>query len=285
MTIAASKKKACVIGWPIKHSRSPLIHSAWLDHFGIDGSYEKIAIEPARLRAFFERMTDDGYVGCNVTSPHKEAVFGLADERDASAVAAGAANTVWLTAGRICVANTDTHGFMANLASAVPDWYQRRGPVCILGAGGAARSIVHGFLEAGVTEVRLTNRRVDRAERMAAELDPIGGRVRALPWDELVQATRDAAVIVNATSLGLDGQGCPPIDFTRCENNAVVADIVYVPLETEFLRRARLAGLATVDGLGMLLHQAVPGFEKWFGVRPQVTPALRALVAADIAGT
>ncbi len=281
---ASGIRKACVIGWPISQSRSPVIHEAWLRQYGIAGSYGRVAVAPDGLRKFVGDMAVEGYVGCSVTIPHKETILRFADEREASAVAIGAANTVWLEGGRICVANTDAYGFMTNLARSAPGWRERRGPVCVLGAGGSARSIVYGFLEAGITEVRVFNRSVDRAEALARALDPAGQRVHALPWEEAPRSGRDAAVLVNATSLGMNGQGCPPIDLDDCHAGLIVADIVYVPLETELLRRARRAGLTTVDGLGMLLHQAVPAFEKWFGVRPQVTPDLRALVVADIEG-
>jgi shikimate dehydrogenase len=276
--------KACVIGWPIAHSRSPIVHGAWLKQYGIAGTYDKVAVAPEQLARFAETMADRGYAGCNVTIPHKEAMYKLADERAASAVAIGAANTVWLDHGWICVANTDAYGFMTHLTRSAPGWLHRQGPVCVLGAGGSARSVVYGFLEAGVTDVRIFNRTIDRATMLARALDAGGERVHALPWERLAEGTRGAVAIVNTTSLGMNGKGCPPIDFNDRDRETVVADIVYVPLETEFLACARRAGLVTVDGLGMLLHQAVPGFELWFGVRPEVTPELRALVVADIEG-
>lgn len=284
MTNAKPSTKACVIGWPISHSRSPLIHGAWLKQYGIAGSYEKIAVPPDDLQRFFKTLGENGFVGCNVTIPHKEAVFRLADERDPSAIAIGAANTVWLDGKKICVANTDVYGFMTHLTTTAPYWSKKSGPVCVIGAGGAARGIVYGLLLAGVNGVRIFNRTAGRADALCLALDPKGARIKAFDWDQLELGLKGAAVIVNTTSLGMNGNDWPPLDFTTFDPATVVVDIVYVPLDTEFLKRARQAGLVTVDGLGMLLHQAVPGFEKWFGVRPVVTPALRDLVVADIEG-
>lgn len=280
MTSVVSNRKACVIGWPISHSRSPVIHGAWLKRYGVDGTYQKIAVPPDELAAFFGRLADDGFAGCNVTIPHKEAVFSLAHHREPSAIAIGAANTVWLDGGKICVSNTDVYGFMTHLAVSAPDWNKRPGAVCVIGAGGAARGVIYGLLEAGATDVRVFNRTLDRAGNLIKSFDR--QRVRACAWSDLTADLGDATVIINTTSLGMNGKGCPPVDFTGLDPATIVVDIVYVPLETEFLRRARLAGLVTVDGLGMLLHQAVPGFEKWFGIRPEVTSELRRLVVADI---
>jgi len=274
-------KRACVVGWPIEHSRSPLIHGHWLKRYGIDGTYTREAVRPEDLAVFIRTLAMRELAGCNVTVPHKEAVFALADEKDASAVAVGAANTVWLDEGRICCANTDAYGFMTHLQRSAPGWSKAGAPVAILGAGGAARAIAHGFLEAGISEVRILNRTRDKAERIARFF---GSRVRAEPWECRSRSARDCGVIVNATTLGMKGIGSLGMDFSGCRTGAVAVDIVYVPLETEFLAAARSAGLVAVDGLGMLLHQAVPGFEKWFGVRPEVTDELRALIEADIGG-
>lgn len=256
-----------------------MIHGYWLKSLDIDGSYEKRAVRPEEASAFLRRLGDAGYAGCNVTVPLKEIAFETADEKDASAIAVGAANTVWLDHGRICAANTDTYGFMTQLEITVPDWYQRDKPVLILGAGGAARAIVYGFLEAGVSAVRVANRTYSRAESLCQHF---GSRVRAIDWADRSQAAREASVIVNTTTIGMKGEGSLQMDLTHVDDRTVVADIVYVPLETELLAKARARGLRTVDGLGMLLHQAVPGFEKWFGIRPQVTPGLRALIVADL---
>lgn len=273
-------KQACVIGWPIEHSRSPTIHGYWLKRYGIEGSYTKRAVPPEEIERFLRSLAAEGLAGCNVTIPHKEAAFRLADECEASATAVGAANTLWLDAkGRLCAANTDTYGFMAHLSHSAEDWSRRDAPVSILGAGGAARAIVYGFLEAGVAEIRVFNRSEARAETLARDFGP---RVKVFPWDQRSRASTEAVVLVNTTSVGLKGEGALDMDFTDFHPDCIVSDIVYVPLETGLIRDARRHGLRTVDGLGMLLHQAVPGFEQWFGVRPEVTIELYDLIAADI---
>lgn len=272
-------KRACVIGWPIEHSRSPAIHGYWLRRYGIDGNYTKERVSPEELETFLGKLEAEGFVGCNVTVPHKEAAFRIATERESSALAVGAANTLWLEDGRLHAANTDTYGYMTYLTSQEEDWTLRDAPVSILGAGGAARAVVHGFLEADVAEIRVFNRSQDRAEALARDF---GRRVKVMPWEQRSRASTEASVLVNTTSLGLKGAGSLEMDFTDFHPDCIVSDIVYVPLETELIREARRHGLRTVDGLGMLLHQAVPGFEKWFGVRPDVTDELYDLVAADI---
>ncbi len=274
-------KKACVIGWPIEHSRSPLIHGHWLKKYGIAGGYTKQAVKPENLEAFLTNLAAEGYAGCNVTVPHKEAAFAIADVKDPSAVAVGAANTLWVESGKLHAANTDTYGFMSHLAQQAPQWFKAGRPVAVLGAGGAARAIVYGFLDAGVTDVRVFNRSIARAEELARHF---GARVTAFALDDFDAQSSDASVVVNTTTLGMKGQDDVEIGMVQLPNDCVVADIVYVPLETGFLRRARAHGLHGVDGLGMLLHQAVPGFEKWFGKKPEVTAELRALIEADIKG-
>lgn len=278
---AGSIREACVIGWPIEHSRSPAIHGYWLKAYGIAGRYRKVAVREADLASFLTGLEGQGYVGCNVTVPHKEAAFRIAREREPSAVAVGAANTLWLDRGRLVAANTDTYGYMTYLTAAAPGWGRRDAPVAVLGAGGAARAIVYGFLEAGVSEVRLFNRSRERAEVLARSF---GARVRVFDWSERGQKSAASAVLVNTTSLGLKHQGDLGIDFSSFHASTVVSDIVYVPLRTAFLAAAELHGLRTVDGLGMLLNQAVPGFEKWFGVRPEVSADLYCRIADDIAG-
>lgn len=274
-------KRACVIGWPIAHSRSPLIHGHWLKTYGIDGAYDKQAVKPDDVATFLTTLQARGLQGCNVTVPHKEAAFTLSELKDKSALAVGAANTIWLEDGKIACANTDTYGFMQHLGVTVPDWQRRDAPVAILGAGGAARAIIYGFLQAGVGEILLFNRSRERANIIAQHYGP---KVKALDWANRRQLSRSAGVVVNTTTLGMKGEGSPDIDFRGFHADCVVADIVYVPLRTEFLKAAEAHGFKTVDGLGMLLHQAVPGFEKWFGVRPEVTPELRALLVGDIEG-
>lgn len=274
-------KRACVIGWPIEHSRSPLIHGYWLKLNGIDGAYTKEAVRPEELETFLRSLAARGLAGCNVTVPHKEAAYAIADECEASARAVEAANTLWLEGAKLHAANTDTYGFMTYLDQVVPDWKAYDGPVCVLGAGGAARAIIHGFLSAGVEEVRVFNRTRARAEPLA---NAFGPRVKILDWESRSKDSRDCGVLVNTTAAGLKGVGTLEMDFSGFDPKCVVADIVYVPLSTELLAQARAHGLRTVDGLGMLLHQAVPGFEKWFGVRPQVTDELRNIIVADIEG-
>jgi len=272
-------KRACVIGWPINHSRSPLIHGYWLKKYRIEGSYTREAVRPEELRDFLASLSHRGFAGCNVTVPHKEAAFAVADELEPSANAAGAANTLWLDGGKLHAANTDTYGYMTYLGWKAPGWLRADASVSVLGAGGAARAIISGFLEAGVAEVCVFNRSRERAEALAAVFGP---KVKPLGWDDRVVASRGSCVLVNTTTLGMKGEGSPEIDFTGFDPSTVVSDIVYVPLETKFLADARVAGLRTVDGLGMLLHQAVPGFERWFGKRPVVTDELYELIAADI---
>ena len=274
-------KRACVIGWPIAHSRSPLIHGFWLRQYGIDGTYSKKAVKAEDLANFLSSLRARGFEGCNVTVPHKEAAFSAAVKRQPSAIAVGAANTLWFENDELTCANTDTYGFMANLENRAPDWRNNTGPIVVLGAGGSARAVVHGFLEDGRTDIRVFNRSLERGEELAKHF---GARVMAWPWALRQDHVPEAAVIVNATTLGMNGAGSPGIDFSRARKGAVAADLVYVPLATEFLKSAGAHDLVAVDGLGMLLHQAVPGFEKWFGVRPEVTPELYDLVAKDIGG-
>jgi len=272
-------KRACVIGWPIAHSRSPLIHGYWLRTYGIEGSYTKEAVRPEDLKAFIGSLKGRGFAGCNVTVPHKEAVFALAEVKSSSAVAVGAANTLWLEGDVLACTNTDSYGFMANLDQSAPHWRTSRGPIMILGAGGSARAVIHGFLEAGRDDIRVFNRSFERAQETARHF---GARVTAWAWDIRNDHTADVSVVVNTTTLGMNGEGDPKIDFSRAGRDLIVADIVYVPLETPLLSSARRHGLTGVDGLGMLLHQAVPGFEKWFGVRPEVTRELYDLIAENI---
>jgi len=274
-------RRACVIGWPIEHSRSPLIHGYWLARYGIEGTYTKVAVEPDDVARFLRSLGAEGFVGCNVTVPHKEMAYAIAEEAEDSARVVGAANTLWLEGDRLHAANTDTYGYMTHLGHVVPDWRAHDGPVCVLGAGGAARAIVYGFLDAGIDEVRIFNRTRERAEAIAEQFGP---RVKVFDWNNRSDGARDACVLVNTTAVGLKGAGSLGMDFTGFNPDCVVSDIVYVPLETELIAAARSHGLRTVDGLGMLLHQAVPGFERWFGVRPQVTDELRATIVADIEG-
>lgn len=279
--MAASKpRSACVIGWPVEHSRSPAIHGYWLRHYGIDGAYEKEAVPPEDFSVFLGDLGPRGYAGANVTLPHKEAALRAVQAADAAAEAIGAVNTVWLDAnGVLKGGNTDAYGFMTNLDACAPRWRDGCDVAMVLGAGGAARAILYGLMEAGIPRILLTNRTVAKAETLAREF---GGPIEVVPWETKDAALSACRLLVNTTSLGMDGQ--PPLDImvTALPASAVVTDIVYVPLETPLLAQARTRGLTVVDGLGMLLYQAVPGFERWFGVRPAVTPELRAHVVATL---
>lgn len=275
--------RACVIGWPVGHSRSPLIHGYWLEKYGIGGEYLKVPVPPDEAPRFLRELVDNGYAGCNVTVPLKEIAFRVADRHLPSAVAVGAANTIWIEDNEIWAENTDTYGFMTHLAETVPQWKSGDpGPAVILGAGGAARAIIHGLKDAGVDHIVIFNRTAERAETLVRDFGPT---LEAKPWEERIDCPSWAKLIVNTTTIGMKGKGDLGLDFTKAREDCVVADIVYVPLETKLLRAAHDRGLATVDGLGMLLHQAVPGFERWFGVRPEVTPELRQRLVADLAGT
>jgi shikimate dehydrogenase len=274
-------KRACVIGWPVSHSRSPLIHGYWLQRYGIDGSYVRYPVEPRDVDNFLRTLRDQGFAGCNVTLPHKEAAFAAASETRPAARAAGAANTLWFEGDRLVADNTDSAGFMNSLRTAGARLQLSGATVSVLGAGGAARGIVFALLERGVGEVRIFNRTRARADALAAAF---GAKVKAHDWGERADRSRGASLLVNTTSLGMKNSAPLDMDVSALDPQCVVADIVYVPLETPLLAAARTRGLAAVDGLGMLLHQAVPGFEKWFGVRPEVTAELRALIERDIEG-
>lgn len=273
--------RAFVVGHPVAHSRSPLIHGHWLAEYGIRGSYERVDVAPDAFQAFLRDFPSQGFVGGNVTIPHKEAAFRLVDDVIGAARTVGAVNTLSLAGGRLQGDSTDGYGFLASLDQALgTGWGEDAREAVVLGAGGAARAIVGALLERGM-RVAVANRTLARAEDLVG-LDP--SRVTALPWEDLQGGLGRADLLVNTTSLGMTGQPALALDLAPLPAGAVVADIVYVPLETPLLAAARARGLRAVDGLGMLLHQAVPGFERWFGVRPEVTPALRARIVADIEG-
>ncbi len=272
-------KRAFVVGYPISHSRSPLIHGYWLRRLGIEGSYERIPVAPADFDAFATTLDQQGFIGGNVTVPHKEEAFRLASVDDPVARDLHAVNTLWLEAGVLKGANTDVAGFLANLDQEAPAWSDDLRHAVVLGAGGASRAVLYGLLQRGAGKISLANRTSERAEALARHFGP---RVQPLAWDEVGQALKGADLLVNTTSLGMKGQPPLDLDLAPLPKTALVTDIVYVPLETPLLARARALGLRTVDGLGMLLHQAVPGFERWFGARPQVTSELRVLILADI---
>lgn len=275
-----SAPKAFVVGHPVGHSRSPLIHGFWLQRHGIAGAYERVEVAPADFATFLRDFPARGYRGGNVTLPHKEAAFALADEVTDRARRVGAVNTIWIDDGRVCGDNTDGFGFVANLDQELgPAWSVQT--VLLLGAGGAARGVAAGLLDRGVERILIANRTLAKAESLAA-LDP--RRIEALGWDEITDRLPAIDLLVNTTSLGMAGEPPLDLDLDPLPQHAVVTDVVYVPLETSLLAKARARGVRTVGGLGMLLHQAVPGFERWFGVTPEVTPELRTLIEADVEG-
>ncbi|EHL96009.1 shikimate dehydrogenase [Acetobacteraceae bacterium AT-5844] len=273
--ITGKARLAGVLGWPVSHSRSPQLHGFWLRRHGIDGAYLPLPVAPADFAEAVRALVKLGFRGCNVTIPHKEAAFALCDEVDGVARRMGAANTLMFREGRIHGTNTDGFGFLESLYEQAPGWQAGDGPAVLLGAGGAARAIAVALLDAGCPQLTIVNRNLARAEELAAGLDE---RVRVAAAPPL----EGAALLVNSTSLGMEGQPPLDIDLAPLPAYAVVADAVYVPLETPLLAAARARGLRGVDGLGMLLHQARPGFSEWFGVMPVVDAELRRFVSADI---
>lgn len=273
-----SARRACVIGSPIAHSRSPLIHGYWLQTLGIPGSYDKIEVKPGELAEFFASMAEKGFVGCNVTVPHKEEALKLAQRRTARAEEFGAANTIWIENGEIWADNTDSHGYEMSLDQEAPGWDTARRAL-VLGAGGASRAIIAALLRRGVERIDCVNRSVERAEALAALF---GSKVHAARFEEAPVLMKDADLLVNTTALGMRGKDPLVLPLETLKTDALVSDIVYVPLETDLLREAKARGHRIVGGLGMLLHQAVPGFVHWFGATPSVTPELRAILEDDV---
>jgi shikimate dehydrogenase len=276
MTILSGKARvAGIIGWPVSHSRSPRLHGFWLERHAIDGAYVPLAIRPEDFPTAVRGLLAAGFAGANVTQPHKRAAFAICDRVEASAQRAGAVNTLVFRDGRISGCNTDGWGFLANLRAHGVD--PAAGPALILGAGGAARAIAAALLDAGVA-VTLTNRTAEHAEALARDLPGL----RLLPWAQRDDALAGQALLINTTSLGMQGHPPLEIDLRRAAPEMAVNDIVYVPLQTPLLAAAAARELRTVEGLGMLLYQAIPGFCAWFGVEPQVDDALRRFVAADL---
>jgi shikimate dehydrogenase len=274
-----STRAACVIGWPIKHSRSPLIQGYWIKQHGLDAEYRREEVAPEAFAGFIRNLSSRGYVGANITIPHKEAALELS-EPDDCARAVGAANTLWLDGDRLRSTNTDVEGFTSNLDDAVPGWAERAGEAVVLGAGGSARAVVYGLIERGIGRIHVVNRTLDRAEALRQRF---GAAVHPAEWAALPSLLFRCGLLVNTTSLGMTGQPPLDIDLGPLSQEAAVTDLVYAPLKTSLLAAAEARGLAVADGLGMLLHQAVRGFELWFGVRPRVTAELRALVETDLA--
>ena len=273
-----ARKAVCVIAWPAGHSRSPLIHNYWIKRHGLNAEYRREPVPPGEFAEFVRNLRAHGYIGANVTLPHKQVALTLTapDER---ARAVGAANCLWYEGDVLRATNTDVEGFLANLDNATPGWDRGLESAVVLGAGGGARAVVFALLARETKRVYVINRTVERAEALRKQF---GARVHPAAWTEIGGLLGGAGLLVNTTSLGMAGQ--PPLDINlRCPASLVVADLVYDPLETRLLAAARERGLRTADGLGMLLHQAVRGFSLWFGVKPTVTPELRALVEADLA--
>ena len=280
--IGGAARVAGVMGWPVAHSRSPLLHNFWLDRYGIDGAYVPFAVRPGEVARALRALPNLGVAGVNVTVPHKEAAFAAVDARDAAARRIGAVNTVFVDdGGALRGSNTDAFGFLEALRTRSPGWTAAAGPAVVLGAGGAARAVLAALAEAGAPEVRLVNRTRARAESLAGAF---GAPVAVVGWGERESALAGAALLVNTTTLGM--AGVPPLDLRLDDlpESALVNDIVYTPLETALLAAARARGCVAVDGLEMLLHQARPGFAGWFGREPEVDDALRQRLRADLAG-
>ena len=279
MSLGGETRLAGVMGWPVKHSRSPRLHGFWLDHHGIDGAYLPLPVRPENLPAAIAGLAALGFAGCNLTIPHKETALELVEETTPLAAEIGAVNTVIVRYdGSLLGDNSDAFGFIENLRAGAPGLDLAAGPAVLLGAGGAARAVCAALKEAGAAEIRIVNRDPARAERLAEQFG-----AEPVAWDTRHGVLDGATLVVNSTSLGMDGQPPLDLDLSSLPKSAVVNDLVYVPLTTDLLAAAQARGNATVDGLGMLLHQARPGFEAWFGVAPDVTDELRAHVAGDLA--
>ncbi len=275
-TLTGRSRIAGVMGWPVAHSRSPRLHGYWLRKCGIDGAYIPLPVRPEQFAAALRALPMLGFAGVNVTLPHKEAALAAVDRTDAAARRIGAVNTIAvLPDGTLDGRNSDGFGFIENLRGGVAGWSPKAGPAVILGAGGSARAVAVALSDGGAPEIRIVNRTAERAERLSAD---IGGPFRVYGWADRASALLDAALLVNATTLGMTGQAPLELVLDRLPTTAVVNDIVYTPLETVLLATARARGNPVVDGLGMLLHQARPGFAAWFGVEPEVTPELRRFV-------
>jgi shikimate dehydrogenase len=266
------------MGWPARHSRSPKLHGYWIKRYGIDGDYRVAEIPPEEFPPFLRRLAQNGYVGGNVTMPHKDVAFALS-EPDERARAVGAANTLWLDNGTLRSTNTDVEGFIAALDANAPGWDRMTDTAVVLGAGGASRAVICGLIERGLKTIHVVNRTREKAE---ASRERFGPAVHPAPWEDVPRLLKGARLLVNATSLGMKGQPELRIDLSPMAEGAVVSDIIYVPLPTKLLQDARQRGFKTSDGLDMLLYQAVRGFHLWFGMKPDVTIELRDMLAADV---
>jgi shikimate dehydrogenase len=285
LRITGRTRLAGIMGWPVAHSRSPALHNFWLDEHGIDGAYVPLPVRPEHLAQALRALPALGLRGCNLTLPHKKAALSVVDRIDPVARRIGAINTIVVAAdGSLDGSNTDAFGFRENLRDYVPDWRPAAGPAVVLGAGGAARAVVAALGEAGAHDIRLVNRTGERAAALARDLGDGATRIAVWPWHQRQAALADAAVLVNATSLGMAGEPELELDLAQLPPAAIVVDIVYVPLETALLSQARQRGHVVVDGLGMLLHQARPGFNAWFGTPVEATRSLRAAVLSTMPG-
>jgi shikimate dehydrogenase len=271
---------AGVMGWPVMHSRSPKLHNYWFAHYGLAGTYLPLAIKPEGLEAALRALAPLGFSGCNLTIPHKERALAIVDAVDPVARRVGAISCIVVRRdGSLAGSNHDGYGFVRNMLQQQPDWRADARPVVVIGGGGGARAVVYSLAERGAREIRLTNRTFARAQALEREF---GAPVKALAWDDRHAALDGAAMLVNATSQGMVGQPALDLALDRLPTSAVVCDIVYIPLETPLLAAARRRGNRTVDGLGMLLHQARPAWQAWFALDPEVTPELRAVLEATI---
>jgi shikimate dehydrogenase len=266
------------MGWPAKQSRSPKLHGYWIKRYRLDGDYRVAEIPPEEFPAFVKNLAKNGYVGGNVTMPHKDAALALS-EPDERARAVGAANTLWLENGRLRSTNTDVEGFIGGLDANAPGWDRKADSAVVLGAGGASRAVIFGLLERGLKTIHVVNRTAAKSE---AARERFGASVQPARWEDLPRLLNGAKLLANATSLGMKGQPELKIDLSLLAKDAVVADIVYIPLKTKLLEAAQQRGLKTSDGLDMLLYQAVRGFNLWFGIKPEVTRELREMLAADV---
>ncbi|MEM1288266.1 MAG: shikimate dehydrogenase [Pseudomonadota bacterium] len=275
-----------MVGWPIEHSRSPLIHNYWISHHGLDAEYGRHALDPAQAMHWFDHFADHGLVGANVTVPHKETAFAACRYLTERARRLGSVNTLWLEDAELCGDSTDGEGFMQHLKASAPNWrkHSKSSLAIVLGAGGASRAIVDALMHEGVERVAILNRTIERAKRLAQDLGVFvtGQSLIAMEISRFDEVAPESGLLINTSSMGMAGGPPLNIDLASLAKGATVADIVYSPLDTDLLKAARGRGHPTVDGLGMLLFQAVPGFHKWFGVRPTVTKALRDLVVADL---
>ena len=271
---------AGVMGWPVMHSRSPALHGYWLSEYGLAGAYVPLAIRPDGLAAALRALAPLAFSGCNLTIPHKEQAMAIVDEVDEAARAIGAISCVTVgEGGRLSGTNNDGYGYIEGVVEADPGWRADSGPIVVVGSGGGARAVVFALMGRGAREIRLVNRTVSRAETLASDL---AGPIEVIAWEDRALALAGAAMLVNTTSQGMVGQPALDIDLAHLPASALVSDIVYIPGETPLLAAARRRGNRTVNGLGMLLHQARPAWRSWFGIEPEVTPAMRAAIEATL---